>query len=305
MVTRRRGRKKGEEDGNLMAEKIIDSIRKNRRPTLSFELFPPREERDLERLLGQTLPRLAKLRPDFISVTCSPRGKNCERVAMIADTIEKVHGLRALAHITCQWADREEMRRVLDNLKGLRIANVLAVRGDPIPAEERKSDFPYASRLVSYIRELGHSFCIAVSAYPEGREGGSVEEEVGLLRRKIEAGADFSISQLFLDNDAYLEFVAKVEAAGLNFPVLAGIMPIVTPKARNFARKCSPRIGPGYEALMAEEDPAALREQGIEAAARQAAALLEAGVSGLHWYILNEAEPIEAIIERTRALASS
>ncbi len=284
---------------------ILEAIQKSSRPTLSFEVFPPRQEGDFEKLISLTLPRLVKLRPDFISVTCSPRGKNCARVAEIATIIERTHGIKALAHVTCQWADREAMQAVLDNLKELGIANVLAVRGDPIDPEECKSDFPYASRLVEYIRDACYPFCVAVSAYPEGRDGGSVAEEIQLLRQKVKVGADFSISQLFLDNQAYLSFVRRAARDGLRLPILAGIMPIVTEKARRFALKCGPQVGPNYADVIKEDDCEELRHQGIEAAARQALELDRAGVDGIHWYVLNDAGPIEAILARAAEHASA
>ncbi len=268
------------------------------RPAISFEFFPPRTPEGDRNLLESTIPKLSAVRPDYCSVTYGAGGSTREKTIDIVDQIQRVHHLPAMMHLTCVNATREQLREVVEEARARGIVNLLALRGDPPDptAEWTKTEggFGYSSELVAFLKELG-GFSIGTAAFPEGhiaqKDGKLVDW--GYLREKVQAGADFVITQLFFDNEDFYEFHDHVRSKlGVQVPIIPGILPILSAgQTKRFVTMCGARLpGPFLSRIEAlAEDDAAVTEFGIEYALRQCEALLKFGVPGLHFYTLNKA----------------
>ncbi|MDD9801422.1 MAG: methylenetetrahydrofolate reductase [NAD(P)H] [Deltaproteobacteria bacterium] len=263
------------------------------RPVFSFEFFPPKSQAGHQALL-RTIAELARLEPGFVSVTSHPRGETRNRTADLVIQIQAELGITAMAHVTCMHQAPEALLETLQRLEAQGIGNVLALRGDPPPEPApapARGGFRHASELAAFIRSEGLHLAIGGACYPEKHpEAPSFEADLDNLKRKLDAGAEFLITQLFLDNSHYLRFRERAAAAGITAPIVPGIMPMVS--HRNLQTVM--RLSPG------SETPAALRralgeakndgealEIGVEWATRQCAGLLEAGAPGVHFYTLN------------------
>jgi len=263
------------------------------RPVFSFEFFPPKSQAGHQALL-RTIAELARLEPGFVSVTSHPRGETRNRTADLVIQIQAELGITAMAHVTCMHQAPEALRETLQRLEAQGIGNVLALRGDPPPEPApapARGGFRHASELAAFIRSEGLHLAIGGACYPEKHpEAPSFEADLDNLKRKLDAGAEFLITQLFLDHSHYLRFRERAAAAGITAPIVPGIMPMVS--HRNLQTVM--RLSPG------SETPAALRralgeakndgealEIGVEWATQQCAGLLEAGAPGVHFYTLN------------------
>ncbi len=216
---------------------LIRDILNAKRPTFSFEIFPPKPESPLETVY-ETVAALRILRPDFISVTYGAAGSSRNKTVDIASLVRNRWGQVALAHLTCIGSTRSEVMEVLEELDQENVSNVLALRGDPRDAEER-SDFRHALDLIRQIRagQFG-DFCVGAAAYPEGHvECDSLDEDIRHLRMKVDAGVDFLVTQLFFDNEIFYRFMDLAGRAGIDVPVVAGIMPVLN--ARQIGRVVS------------------------------------------------------------------
>jgi len=276
-----------------------------RRPVISFEFFPPKTEEGDRNLLEKTIPALMEAKPDYCSVTYGAGGSTRDKTLMIVDRIQKEHGLTAVAHLTCVCATREQIRDLLSQIRSLGVKNVLALRGDPPNGAEFQTTpggFEFSSQLVSFIREQD-SFCIGVAGFPEGhiacKEGKVVDWQN--LKKKIDAGADFVITQLFFDNTDFFAFRDHmVRSHGVKIPLVPGIIPIQSAaQIKRFTALCGARI-PGPLAARLDElgdDDAAVADFGIEYATRQCQELLRNGAPGIHFYTLNKARSTVAILK--------
>lgn len=275
------------------------------RPVISFEFFPPKTEEGDRNLLEKTLPALLATKPDYCSVTYGAGGSTREKTLMIVDRIQRQHGLTAVAHLTCVSATQEQIGDLLGQIKALGAKNVLALRGDPPGGGEFQvtpGGFEYSSQLVHYIREHG-DLCIGVAGFPEGhiacKEGKYADWKH--LQGKVNAGADFILTQLFFDNADFLEFRDHlVSKLGVKVPIVPGIVSILSgTQIKRFTAMCGARI----PAKLAEkldalgDDDAATAEFGIEYATRQCEELLRAGVPGIHFYTLNKAPATVRILK--------
>ncbi len=277
-------------------------------PVISFEFFPPKTDEGDRILLEKTLPALLQTKPDYCSVTYGAGGSTREKTLMIVDRIQRQHGLTAVAHLTCVCATREQIRELLGQIRTLGVRNVLALRGDPPGGGEFQSTpggFEYSNQLVQLIREVD-DFCIGVAGFPEGhiacKEGKHVDWQH--LRKKIDAGADFVITQLFFDNADFFEFREHMTSRqGVKVPLVPGIIPILsTSQIKRFTALCGARI-PGSVAAKLEElgdNDAAVTEFGIDFATKQCQDLLRAGAPGIHFYTLNKAQPTIRILQNLR-----
>jgi len=274
------------------------------RPVVSMEFFPPKTSDGERRFFEKTVPALSALKPGYCSVTYGAGGGTRDRTIEIVDRIQREHGLPALAHLTCVGSTREEIRETLEQAKVVGIHNILALRGDPPPGTEfRKADggFEYAAELVSFIREMG-GFSTAVAGFPEGhpacREGR--EADWSHLKAKIDAGADFVITQLFFNNKDYFRFRDHLTNLDVRVPLVPGIIPILSAsQIRKFVMLCGAAL-PGElqtELDRRAEDNVAAVEFGIAYATRQCEELLKAGVPGLHFYTLNKAYSTTRILK--------
>lgn len=274
-------------------------------PVISFEFFPPKTDEGDRNLLEKTIPALMQTKPDYCSVTYGAGGSTRAKTLMIVDRIQREHKLTAVAHLTCVCATREEIRDLLNQIRGLGVKNVLALRGDPPTGGEFKATpggFEYANQLVSFIRET-NDICVGVAAFPEGhiacKSGKHVDWEY--LKLKINAGADFALTQLFFDNQDYFEFRDHMrQKHGIKIPLVPGIVPILSgSQIKKFTALCGARIPAALGQKLDElgSDDAAVTEFGIEYATRQCEELLRAGAPGIHFYTLNKSHSTGRVLQ--------
>jgi methylenetetrahydrofolate reductase (NADPH) len=287
--------------------RIIDRLTK--KPTaFSFEFFPPKSDEDAARLLD-TARSLKELAPDFISVTWGAGGGTRRKTLELVSTIKNEIGVETLAHLTCVGAGRAEIDAILDEIASRRIENVLALRGDPpqgvpgtsAPAFTPHPDgFRHADELVAHVRRRGFGFCLGVAGYPEGHlESKTLASDLDNLKRKVDQGADFIITQLFFNNDDFLRFRDRVAAAGLHQPIVAGIMPVTNVgQLKRFTQLCGAQIPASLHARLdpIQNDAEAVVRLGIEHATEQCRGLLRAGVAGIHFYTLNRSRSTAEIL---------
>lgn len=261
-------------------------------PAISFELFPPRTEQGLLQL-KQRLPKLKALQPAFITVTYGAFGSNQECTLEIARQVLAL-GIEAAHHLTCVGASRDQITVKVRQIEASGIQNIVALRGDP-PADAKefrpvKDGFRYANELVSHLRSLG-DMGLAVAGYPEKHvEAPDLDTDILNLKRKVESGADVVITQLFYDNSDFYRFVDRCRKVGIDKPIIPGLLPILSlHQIRRITKMCGASIPPD---LLQKLERAENREQeihrvGIEHTIEQAQDLLEQGVPGIHFYVLN------------------
>jgi methylenetetrahydrofolate reductase (NADPH) len=273
------------------------------RPVFSFEFFPPKTEPGFE-LLFATIRDLKPLGPDFVSVTWGAGGSTRRKTVELVIQIEREIGLTAMAHLSCIGSSPDELAATLDRLAAGGIENVLALGGDRPPGyQPPPGAFTYANELVAFIRSRW-SFCLGGACYPETHpRAPSPEEDLRNLVRKVGAGVDFLITQLFFDNADYFAFVERARAAGIRVPIVPGIMPIVSVAGiRRMTSLSGARIPEELAARLAEveHDDDLTREVGVEWAAHQCRELLERGAPGIHFYTLNRSPATRAILQGLR-----
>lgn len=274
----------------------IDQILGLGRPTVSFEFFPPKSEAGFAALY-QTIDDLKPLQPSYVSVTYGAGGSTREKTVDLVTRIQTEIGIRSMAHLTCVGHTAEEIGRILDELWDKGIRNVLALRGDP-PAGQgsfvaTEGGFSYADELAGFVKSR-HEFCIGVAGYPEGHpQCLNRTRDLENLKRKIDNGGCFIITQLFFDNTDYWRFVESARRMGIKVPIIAGIMPILNvAQIKRFVSMCGAKIPHPLllklESL--EHDPEAIYAAGVEYATRQCQDLLFHGVDGIHFYTLNKSK---------------
>ncbi|MEI9896500.1 MAG: methylenetetrahydrofolate reductase [NAD(P)H] [Chthoniobacter sp.] len=276
---------------------IYSDARLAGRPVLSLEFFPTKTDEGERTLLEKTVPALLAIRPSYCSVTYGAGGGTRDKTLGIVDGIQRAHDLPGMMHLTCVNSTQAELGAVLDEARTRGIKNVLALRGDPPGGGDfvkTEGGFEYSRELVSFIRERGE-FSIGTAGFPEGhiaqRAGKLVDWQY--LAEKIQAGADFVITQLFFDNTEFYEFHDHlVGKLGVTVPIIPGIMPILSAgQTRRFVSLCGAKLPARFLRRLDEldGDDEAVRAYGIEYATEQCASLLEFGVAGLHFYTLNKA----------------
>jgi methylenetetrahydrofolate reductase (NADPH) len=271
--------------------------------SLSFEVFPPKREGNLEQLY-ETIEELKELHPHFISVTYGAGGSTRDKTIEIAGRVNNELKITALAHLTCVQATRDDIARTLDCLSERGIENILALRGDPPQGQEGfkavVGGFSYASDLVTFINDHG-DFCIGVAGYPEKHlEAPDLDTDLRHLKTKVEAGADFIITQLFFFNEDFYRFRDLAQKKGIRVPIIPGIFPLI--HYQQIARTIS-LCGAKIPSKLAEklervkEKPKEGEKYGIEFAVKQTSDLLRNGIPGLHFYSMNKSGPVKKIIE--------
>ena len=271
-------------------------------PVISFEFFPTKTEEGVETLY-RTVQELRPCRPSFVSVTYGAGGSTRDRTLELVARIQRDLGITTMAHLTCVGSTKDEIRDTLKRLHDSGIRNILALRGDPPKGETEfqamAGGFAYATQLVSFIRDLGMDFCIGAACYPEGHvESADLETDLQHLVEKVEAGADFLVSQLFFDNDDYRAFVRRARSAGVDIPVVPGLMPVTNAsQVERFTKMCGARIPQElYRRLrIVENDAAAVVATGVQWAVDQGRELLAQGAPGLHFYTLNRSSATLAV----------
>jgi len=284
---------------------IYAAKRASGKPVISFEFFPPKTDEGDRTLLEKTIPVLKETHPDYCSVTFGAGGSTRIKTLSIVDRIQKEHGLTAVAHLTCVCSTKEEIQSLLGEIRKLGIRNVLALRGDPPGGGEFKvtpGGFEFSNQLVEFIRQFNH-FSIGVAGFPEGhiacKEGKTVDWQH--LKTKIDAGADFVLTQLFFDNADFYEFRDHLtRKLGVTVPIVPGIVPILSSsQIKRFTALCGAHI-PGPLAARLEElgdNDAATVDFGIEYATKQCDDLLRNGAPGIHFYTLNKANSTVRVLK--------
>jgi methylenetetrahydrofolate reductase (NADPH) len=279
------------------------------RPFFSFEFFPPKDDAG-SRQLFETIAALQPLRPSFVSITYGAGGSTRPRTVALAKQIQQEIGLTVVAHVTCVGANRSELRALFDDLARGGIENVLALRGDPpagAPFEAPAGGFSYASELIAMLRR-NYDFCVGAACYPEKHpEAMSIEEDLRHLKLKVDAGADFLVSQLFFDNRHFIEFEGRARAVGIDLPMLPGLMPITNfGHIRRFVAMCGASIPPklSVEMELRKGDVKAVEDLGVAFASMQALELLQAGAPGIHFYTLNRSPATRAIVSSLLAASA-
>jgi len=288
--------------------KIADILNATR-PTVSFEFFPPKTSEAMANLL-QTLSRLHELRPSFATCTYGAGGSTRTRTLEVTLKIKEQFRLEAMAHFTCVGQRLKDIDAVLENFAKVGIENVFALRGDrpvgqPEPPEGWFPDFKNAVDLIRHLRRrFGNSFSIGCAGYPEKHpEAPDIETDLRRLKDKVEAGADFIITQLYFDNAVFFRFVEHCRQLGITVPIIAGIMPVTNvAQIKKFTSLCGAVIP---ERMLIElnpiaDDPEAVLKYGIDWSTRQCRELLAGGVDGLHFYTLNKSNATRQIVENLR-----
>ena len=278
------------------------------RPSISFEFFPPKDEAGFDRL-RQTLASLRDLRPTYVSVTYGASGAARRETIRLTTELRRDYGLEAMAHLTCVGSSQDELRSLLENIEAGGVENLLALRGDPPtgtgPFQPHPQGFRYACELVALARK--HSkFCVLGACYPEGHvEAPSLQADLDNLKRKVDAGCEVLITQLFFDNNKYFDFVARARAAGIGVPIIPGIMPITNvAQVKRFTRTCGASIPTTLmnELHRLQDDPHAVLSMGVAHATAQCIELLQRGAPGLHFYTLNKSPATRTILTAIRTV---
>lgn len=275
-------------------------------PIISFELFPPRTEKMLVEL-EERLPKLISLGPSFITVTYGALGSTQERTLDIASRIKNEYGMETAHHLTCVGASRDQITATLDTIRQHKIENIVALRGDPGQGDTMftapENGYDHGNQLVEHIRAFG-DFGIGVAGYPEKHvEAPDEATDVGNLKRKVDSGADVVITQLYYDNRHFYHFVEQCRAAGIRQPIVPGLMPILSAEQiKRITGLCGATIPIQLLRQLedAGNDEKRVQEIGIVHTANQALELLDHGVPGIHFYVLNRHFHIAEIMERIK-----
>jgi methylenetetrahydrofolate reductase (NADPH) len=287
----------------------ISDILKTSLPTISFEFFPPKNDEAMANLM-ETLARLHELRPSFATCTYGAGGGTRARTLEVTLKIKQQFGLEAMAHFTCVGQTLKDIDGVLENFAKHGIENVLALRGDrptnqPEPPESWFPDFKNAVDLLRHLRrQFGNTFSLGCAGYPEKHpEATDFEIDLQRLKEKVDAGADFIITQLYFDNEHFFHFTKRCREIGITVPIIAGIMPVTNvAQIKRFTAMCGAALP---NAMLADLDPIAnnadlVTQYGIEWSTRQCRELLAAKVDGLHFYTLNKSQATRQIVKNLR-----
>lgn len=286
------------------------------RTTFSFEFFPPKTDAASETLF-RTIAQLQELKPSFVSVTYGAGGSSRDRTHNLVVRIQKETDLTAVSHLTCVCHSEGELAAILDRYGAAGIENVLALGGDlpkdRLDHDRGKDAFRYAEQLVKFVRSRptpdARGFGVGVAGFPEGHPGTPNRiVEMDLLKKKVDAGADFVCTQLFFENRDFFDFRERCELAGISVPIIAGVMPVTTKdglfKMAEYA--AGARIPAGLlRAVSRCADDAAVEKVGVHWATEQCRGLLDAGVRGIHFYTLNKSDATRRIYDNLGVRDSS
>ena len=278
----------------MLVKEILNAAVKH---VFSFEFFPPKKDEDWETLF-ETIAALSPLNPSYVSVTYGAGGSTRSRTHNLVAKIQKETGLTVVSHLTCICSDKDETGSILENYQNNGINNVLALRGDK-PAgsasiDEAIKDFPHAIDLVRFIKTNYPEIGVGVAGFPEGHpETPNRLKEIEYLKEKIDAGADYIVTQLFFDNRDYFDFVERCTIAGITVPIIPGIMPITT--AKGMIRMSELALGARVPASLMSKVIKAGNDRevasiGIEWATHQVQELIDHNIKGIHFYTLNMAD---------------
>ncbi len=268
----------------------IAELHKQKKPVLSFEIFPPKRDSELKNI-DATLEILCGLKPDFISVTFGAGGSsNHNKTIELAKKIRNDYHVEPVVHLTCLSYDKKEVDAFSEILEAEGIENVLALRGDRNPNIPEKKEFAHASDLITYLK-TERNFCIAGACYPECHpESAGRVAEMRFLKKKVDAGAEVLLSQLFFDNDLFYRFVDDCRIAGIDVPVTPGIMPVINgAQIKRMVSLCGASLPGRFQKIVQkyEDNKEALFDAGLSYALSQVIDLLANDVDGVHLYTMN------------------
>ncbi|HEY1684055.1 MAG TPA: methylenetetrahydrofolate reductase [NAD(P)H] [Tepidisphaeraceae bacterium] len=274
----------------------IDELLARGKPAVSFEFFPPKTEAGFASLF-QTINALRPLNPSYVSVTYGAGGSTRQKTVELVERIQRELSIRSMAHLTCVGHTADEIGKILDDLWNSGIRNVLALRGDPPAGQNQftaiEGGFSYSNELVQYVKSR-RDFCIGVAGYPEGHpQCLNKSRDLENLKKKIDAGGCFVVTQLFFDNADFYRFRDRARAMGIKVPIIAGIMPITNvSQIKRFVSMCGAKIPHRLLTKLEgiESDADAVHKTGVEYAAMQCRDLLFNETDGLHFYTLNKSK---------------
>lgn len=286
----------------------IKDIFASKKPVLSFEVFPPKQDQELEKVLS-AVEELSLLPIDYMSVTYGAGGSNSKNTTTIASYLKDHLSTPSLAHLTCVTNTREDIRQRLEEYKALGIENILALRGDrpkDFAGEDLFPGYQYASELTRAIRDFG-GFCVGGACYPECHPNSpSLEADIENLKKKVDAGAGFLVTQMFFDNEAFYHFRDKAAKSGIHVPITAGIMPLTSLNQiqRMVINSGGATMPSKFVRILSkyQDNPEALRQAGIAYAVEQIIDLLSNDVDGIHLYTMNRPKTTRKIIDVINAL---
>jgi methylenetetrahydrofolate reductase (NADPH) len=288
----------------------ISDVLARKSPVFSFEFFPPKSD-DAVQQLERTIADLRPLEPDYVSVTYGAGGSTREKTIELVSRIKRDSGIEGMAHLTCVGSPGDELRSVLERLVEAGVENVLALRGDPPKGQTTftpvEGGFRYANELVAFIRDnFGDQVAIGTAGYPEKHvECGNPAVDLANLKRKVDAGADFIVTQLFFDNRKYFEFVDNARAIGINVPIIPGIMPITNAsQIERFTMLCGASLPFRLAAELdrRRENQQAVMQLGVAHATAQCIELLQCGAPGVHFYTLNRSTATMQVLTALRTI---
>jgi methylenetetrahydrofolate reductase (NADPH) len=284
--------------------KLKEFYQGRKKPIISFEVFPPKTDQAFAHLRS-ILPELVALKPDFMTVTYGAFGSTRGRTLEIASMIQKDFGIPSACHLTCVGSSRADIDQILDDIQSSGVQNIVALRGDPPSGEmafvKPADGFGHANELVAHIRSRhGNKFGIAVAGYPEKHvEAPDLKTDLANLARKVQAGADAVVTQLFYDNADFFRFVDSARALGINVPIVPGLLPILSAKQvvriLGLCGSCLPD-GLRKDLDAAGDDVQKAEEIGIRQCVSQARELIARGVPGIHFYVLNKSSHMVRIM---------
>ena len=270
----------------------ISEILSSKKIGISCELFPPKLGSQLDNV-KEVVKEMAEIKPSYMSITYGATGGTSEYTVDIANEIQNVNHIPALAHLTCASSGKEKVHAVIEQLKAAGIENILALRGDILEGADYpvQKDYRYASELIYDVKSRG-DFCIGGACYPEGHpEAKTINEDLIHLKEKVDAGCDFLTTQMFFDNNIYYNFMYKVLQKNITVPVIPGIMPVTNGGQMKKIISLSGNMAPPrFKAIVDRfsDSPAAMRQSGIAYATEQIIDLIANGVNHIHIYTMNK-----------------
>lgn len=283
---------------------LVKDLLNNQKTTFSFEFFPPKEDAAADKLLD-TISNLMPLGPSYVSVTYGAGGTTRDRTHNLVVRIKEQTNMTVVSHLTCVGSSRTEMHKILEKYQEAGIQNILALRGDPPKDKEDfihpKDGFPYAADLVSYIKKHFPEMCVGVAGFPEGHPSTPNRlQEIDYLKEKVDAGADYIVSQLFFENRDFYDYCERCELAGIHVPNIAGIMPVSTKKGliRTAELAGGARIPARLlKAVYRAQDDEYVEKVGIHWATEQIRDLLDHDVRGIQFFTLNSSAATQEIYQ--------
>ena len=283
----------------------INKILADKTPSISFEVFPPKQETGLNDV-KTAAGAIAALSPSYMSVTYGAAGSTSKLTIEVASDIKNLHGVPVMPHLTCVASTKEHVKNMVKSIRDNNIDNIMALRGDLPKDGIICKDYLHASDLIRDIRALDNDLCIGGACYPEGHvECTHKADDIGYLKEKVDAGCDFLTTQMFFDNNIFYNFLYRVKDVGINVPIVPGIMPITT--ARQLSRSVQlsgTSVPERFKAIVDRfgDDPVSMRQAGIIYASEQIIDLIANGITHIHVYSMNKPDVASDILYNLKGI---